>query len=117
MFVTLSEREFDSVITRFKGLVYEYNSKIKEYNVYLKPFHVVSKGSKRYFYIGKYWYKLEKINGKLKWIYLGKEKPIKEMPEPPRFPEATIIKEENKFIVDEKILEELRALVELNQLY
>ncbi|MCI2415278.1 MAG: hypothetical protein MPF33_08590 [Candidatus Aramenus sp.] len=111
MFVALNEREFDDVITRFKELVYEYNSKIKEYNVYLKPFHVVNKGGKRYFYIGKYWYKLERINGKLKWIYLGKEKPIKEMPEPPRFPEVTIIKAENKYIVDDKIFKELRASV------
>lgn len=104
MFIKIDEKQFDNIITKFKELVYDYNSKIKVYDVYLKPFHVVHKNGKKYFYIGKYWYKLEKINGKLKWIYLGKEKPVREMPDPPKFPEFTIIKDNNDYLIDEKLL-------------
>ncbi|ACP35801.1 conserved hypothetical protein [Sulfolobus islandicus Y.G.57.14] len=107
MRVKVNEKQFDMIIDKLKLMVYEYNTKIKEYGVYLKPYHIVYKNSKRYIYIGKYWYKLEKIGGKLKWIYLGKTKPIQNMPNPPQIPESTIIKEDNEYIVDEKILYDL----------
>ncbi|MEM0363263.1 MAG: hypothetical protein QXH75_05625 [Sulfolobaceae archaeon] len=102
--VKIDEKQFDSVITKLKMLVYDYNTKIKEYGVYLKPYHIVYKNGKKYIYIGKYWYKLEKIGGKLRWIYLGKKKPIESMPNPPDIPPITIIKDDNKYIVDQEFL-------------
>ncbi|MDT7860760.1 MAG: hypothetical protein RRA45_00850 [Saccharolobus sp.] len=104
MLVQVDEKQFDKIIDKLKMLVYEYNTKIKEYGVYLKPYHIVYKNGRKYIYIGKYWYRLEKIGGKLKWIYLGKRKPLENMPNPPDIPSLTIIKEDNKYIVDEEIL-------------
>ncbi|ARM75795.1 hypothetical protein [Acidianus manzaensis] len=104
MLIRVEEKEFDKIFTRLKEMIYEYNSKISGTDVYLKPFHIVYKNGKKYIYIGKYWYKLEKINGKVKWIYLGKQKPINNLPDPPKFPEITIIKDEKSYIVDDEIL-------------
>ncbi|MCY0882713.1 MAG: hypothetical protein OWQ50_02655 [Acidianus infernus] len=104
MLVRLEEKEFYKIFSKLKEQVYEYNSKISGSEVYLKPYHVVYKNGKKYIYIGKYWYKLEKYNGKIKWIYLGKEKPLANLPDPPKFPEFTIIKDEKSYIVDEKFL-------------
>ncbi|EHP69586.1 MAG: hypothetical protein RXS23_03150 [Metallosphaera yellowstonensis] len=108
MLIRMTERQFDQILTRLKSFVYEYNSRITRYDVYLKPFHIVYKKGKKYIYIGKYWYKLEKMNGKLKWIYLGKEKPIPELPDPPRVPEITIIKEDSEYVFDDSLLKQLK---------
>ncbi|QKQ99793.1 hypothetical protein GWK48_04770 [Metallosphaera tengchongensis] len=107
MQVRMLEKEFDGILSSLKSLVYEYNSKIKQYNVYLKPFHVVYKNGKKYIYIGKYWYKLEKFNGKLKWIYLGKTKPMEQLPDPPQLPEITIVKDETSYTFDDSLLNQL----------
>lgn len=104
MLIRIEEKEFDKIFTKLKELVYEYNSKISGTDIYLKPFHIVYKNNKKYIYIGKYWYKLERYNGKIKWIYLGKQKPISNLPDPPKLPEATIIKDEKSYIVDDSIL-------------
>ncbi|MFP3260106.1 MAG: hypothetical protein RXQ22_04315 [Sulfolobus sp.] len=110
MLVKIPEKVFDEVISKLKAKVYEYNSKIKEFGVYLKPYHLVYKNGKKYVYIGKYWYRLEKINGKLKWIYLGKSKPIENMPDPPSIPDYTIIVDNDGwYVVDKKILDELKG--------
>jgi hypothetical protein len=75
-------------ISDLKRLVYEYNTKIRGYGVYLKPYHIVYRNGKKYIYIGRYWYKLERKNGKQKWIYLGKEKPLPNLPDPPELPKV-----------------------------
>ncbi|ADI31727.1 hypothetical protein [Staphylothermus hellenicus] len=80
--------------------IYEYNNIVKNYGYYLKPIHVVVKksgsGAVKYYYYGRYWYRLEYTRGnkrKLKWIYIGKEKPDKKLPDPPTNPlEGTVIK-------------------------
>ena len=77
-------------ISDLKRLVYEYNTKIRGYGVYLKPYHIVYKNGKKYIYIGRYWYKLERKNGKQKWVYLGKEKPLPNLPDPPELPKVRI---------------------------
>ncbi|BCS91912.1 hypothetical protein [Metallosphaera javensis (ex Sakai et al. 2022)] len=108
MQIRMTEREFDKVLSALKSLVYDYNTKIREYGVYLKPFHVVYKKGKRYIYIGKYWYRLEKLNGKLKWIYLGKAKPLEQLPDPPSLPESTIVREDSVYVFDDSLLNQLK---------
>lgn len=74
---------------------------IKNYGVYLKPVHIVikksSQNTKVYHYYGRYWYKVVYENGKLRWIYIGKEKPFLELPDPPLNPLLVI-----KIIASEK---------------
>ncbi|MEM3863658.1 MAG: hypothetical protein QW699_04110 [Metallosphaera sp.] len=113
MLVRMNEKEFSNVLSILKYLVYEYNTRIKEHGIYLKPFHVVYKKQKRYIYIGKYWYKLEKINGKLKWIYLGRAKPLMLLPDPPYIPDTTIVKEESGYVFDDLILNQLKGHIAL----
>ncbi|QIW23216.1 hypothetical protein EWF20_03030 [Sulfolobus sp. S-194] len=108
MLVKVPERVFDEVLRKLKIQVYEYNSRIKEYGIYLKPYHIVYKNGKQYIYIGKYWYKLDKKDGKLKWIYLGKKKPAQYLPDPPAIPDYTIIKDIEGYIIDEKALDEIK---------
>jgi len=79
--------------------IYVYNNKIKHTGYYLKPVHIVvktkSNGEKiKYYYYGRYWYRLEKANGnKIKWIYIGKSKPSPELPDPPENPlEGLVLK-------------------------
>jgi hypothetical protein len=81
----------DSLLDYYRQQLYNYNSMIKGYGVYLKPLHIVVKNSlseskKIYYYFGRYWYKLKAINGKLKWIYMGREKPLDSLPDPPTNP-------------------------------
>lgn len=83
--------------------IYEYNNIVKNYGYYLKPVHIVVKKSGnetvKYYYYGRYWYRIEYVKGKkkrLKWIYVGKEKPDKKLPDPPNNPfEGTVIKIRN----------------------
>ncbi|MEL9939848.1 MAG: hypothetical protein QW632_03780 [Ignisphaera sp.] len=67
--------------------LYEYNRMIKSYGVYLKPMHIVVKksatGLKTYYYFGRYWYRIETVNSRVKWIYLGSRKPFENIPDPP----------------------------------
>ncbi|NON63121.1 MULTISPECIES: hypothetical protein [Acidianus] len=108
MLVKIDEKSFDEILSKLKQEVYEYNTFIKGSDIYLKPFHIVYRNDKKYIYIGKYWYKLQKINGKIKWIYLGKKKPANNLPDPPRLPEVTIIKEERDYIIDNELLNHLK---------
>ncbi len=48
-----------------------------------------------------------KVNGKLKWIYLGRSKPIGEMPDPPSLVNFTIVMEGNTYILDERMLNKI----------
>jgi hypothetical protein len=109
MQIKLDEKTFTEVLSKLKKMIYEYNSKIKEFGIYLKPYHAVYKNNRKYIYIGKYWYKLEWNKGRLKWIYLGKRKPIEGIPDPPKVPEATIIIDsDGNYIVESKLIDELR---------
>lgn len=83
------------LIDVYKTALYAYNTAIKSYDVYLKPVHIVVK--KRgdavvvYHYYGKYWYRIRYEKGKLKWIYLGRERPLPDLPNPPVNP-LTVVK-------------------------
>ncbi len=67
--------------------IYEYNDRIRSTGYYLKPIHIVKKhlgsDTRTYYYFGRYWYKLIKTGSRIKWIYIGKEKPDPKLPEPP----------------------------------
>ncbi|MDK6027839.1 hypothetical protein QPL79_00460 [Ignisphaera sp. 4213-co] len=80
----------DYLLDFYKVQLYEYNSMIKGYGVYLKPMHIVTKksakGEKIYYYFGRYWFKIEVKNSKIKWIYLGCKKPFDQLPDPPMNP-------------------------------
>lgn len=84
-----------TLIDEYRTALYNYNTMIKKYGVYLKPIHIVvkktSEGAKVYHYYGKYWYKVIYSNGRLRWIYIGKEKPFPELPNPPLNP-ITVVK-------------------------
>lgn len=86
--------------------IYNYNSLIKPKGYYLKPVHIVTRylpdGTKiTYYYYGRYWYRLEKdpATKKLKWKYLGKEKPDPSLPDPPPFQlEGLVIKKYESYV-------------------
>jgi len=70
----------------YKLKLYEYNSLISKWRIKLKPVHIVCSRGKKYVYLGRYWYRVEYSSGKLKWVYLGKEKPFEHLPDPPLNP-------------------------------
>ncbi len=107
MLVRVPKENVEGFLDKLRVKVYWYNSKIKEYEVYLKPYHIVYKNDRKYIYIGKYWYKVTKVNGKLRWIYLGRKKPLDEMPDPPALVNFTIMMEGDSYIVDEKMLDQI----------
>ncbi len=82
--------------------LYKYNSMIRDRGFYLKPKHVVVKntreGKVKYIYLGRYWYTIKYIGkragvSRIKWIYVGKEKPDPSLPDPPIHPlEGVVIK-------------------------
>ncbi len=60
---------------------------------YLKPVHyayytTASGERRRYTYIGRYWYRLERRGGRIRWKYVGREKPreLEGYPDPPPNP-------------------------------
>lgn len=71
------------LIDLYRSKLYEYNRIVRRWGLILKPVHIVISKGKTYFYYGKYWYRLEKRGTRLKWIYVGKTKPLKEIPDPP----------------------------------
>lgn len=79
-----------TLIDIYKTALYSYNTLLKSYGLYLKPLHIVVKknlyNTKVYHYYGRYWYKVIYRNGKLKWVYVGKNKPSPELPDPPANP-------------------------------
>ena len=83
------------IVEEFLRELYDYNSVVKQYGYYLKPYHVVTyktaSGVKKYYYYGRYWYKVRYVGKKgrtslVKWEYVGREKPLRELPDPPRHP-------------------------------
>ncbi|MEZ0393840.1 MAG: hypothetical protein ABWK00_02160 [Desulfurococcaceae archaeon] len=77
------------IINEYTKQIYEYNNIAKQRSYYLKPVHITVRtekdGSKsKYYYYGRYWYKLERDGGRIRWIYLGKAKPDPSLPDPPR---------------------------------
>jgi len=96
------------LFTPYRRRIYEYNSLIRETGYYLKPIHVVVKKvdntRSKYVYFGRYWYRVVRNpNGRIQWIYVGREKPDPQLPEPPLnpFEGLRIIVYEDDVIVDE----------------
>jgi len=108
----ISIKESPSILAKFNLIMgeilpvfYEYNNIVKQKGFYLKPVHVVvrklqDKGIVKYYYYGRYWYKIEKEpGGKIKWIYIGKNKPLPELPDPPKNPlEGVVVKVYNETV-------------------
>ncbi|MEM4717932.1 MAG: hypothetical protein QXE81_04130 [Desulfurococcaceae archaeon] len=95
-------RKLNLVIGEILPVFYEYNNQIRNRGVYLKPVHIVVRRLQdgsiiKYYYYGRYWYKLEKdFNKRLKWIYIGREKPFPDLPDPPLNPiEGLVVKKYN----------------------
>ena len=74
------------LIDIYRTKLYEYNRVIRKWGLILKPVHIVIAKGRTYLYYGKYWYRLEKQGSKLRWVYVGKSKPLKELPDPPTNP-------------------------------
>jgi len=116
LFVKLSEKEFDEILSKLKMLVYEYNTKLKDFKIWLKPYHSVKHDKNRvYYYIGRYWFKIYYKDGRVHWIYLGNKKPLPYLPDPPAIPKVTIIKIDNYFYVLQQDLEKLKRFLESGQ--
>ena len=81
--------EFRRAVERVLRVVYEFNSRLKVRGVYLKPVHRVyrTEGGVRavYEYYGRYWWRLERRGGRLRWRYLGRRPPLG-VPEAPGHP-------------------------------
>ncbi len=87
--------EFQRILDEYKLKLYRYNRSIRRLGYYLKPVHIVYKRSLgrvvKYVYYGRYWYRLEYVGKKgrtsrIKWVYVGREKPLPEIPNPPEHP-------------------------------
>lgn len=111
-------RKISLIVGETLPVYYEYNNRIKHLGLYLKPIHMVTRKSAdgsivKYYYYGRYWYKIEKTpDGRIRWIYIGKEKPVPTLPDPPANPlEGVVVKvhDDNVEIVfaNEEILKRL----------
>jgi len=110
----------NTFLETYKVRLYEYNRKVSKFGVYLKPLHIVTKQyantTRTYYYYGRYWYKLIRKDGRLKWIYLGTNKPYTHLPDPPLNP-LTLIeirsRENNSciYVIDNEI--SFRSLIEI----
>lgn len=94
--------------------IYEYNSRIRPTGYYLKPVHVTVRRLDdgtvvKYYYYGRYWYKLEKTSpSRIKWVYVGRTKPRPDLPDPPPHPlEGVVVKRYNGHVEIEFANEEL----------
>ncbi len=97
--VKISMSEIEKLLRDYTMKIREYNKKIKKSGYYLKPVHIVIKkvrGETRvYRYYGRYWWRvlyLGKKKGRsiIRWVYIGKEKPVG-LEEPPRNPLEGIV--------------------------
>ncbi len=113
-------RTINDIISGYTQKIYEYNNIVRKKGYYLKPVHIVVKKRKdgtrvKYYYYGRYWYRIEiRKNGssQIKWIYLGKEKPDKDLPDPPKNPlEGLVVRVDNEGISLNKSLHEILRLV------
>jgi len=100
----------------YRVRIYEYNDKIKDSGYYLKPLHIVHKvvgGRKlKYLYFGRYWYRVIRRRGKIRWVYVGRDKPDPHLPDPPisPFEGLGILVEGEDVLVDEKTYEALSRI-------
>ncbi len=87
----------EQMIEEYKKEIYRYNTLIRSAGYYLKPLHIVVKRfgneQRTYYYIGRYWWKIvyagkKGKTSKVKWIYIGREKPmeLRTYPDPPPNP-------------------------------
>lgn len=71
--------------------LYSYTESLRGTGYYLKPLHRVYRRDPEagvkviYEYYGRYWWRLERRRGRLRWRYVGREPPPG-VPEPPRHP-------------------------------
>jgi len=100
----------------YRERIYAYNSRIRDSGYYLKPIHIVYKNVNnrryKYLYFGRYWYRVIKKGKRVKWVYIGREKPDPHLPDPPLSPfeGISIIVDNNDVIVDEltfKVINEI----------
>ncbi len=111
-----------SIFTPYRVRIYAYNSQIRDTGYYLKPVHMVYKkleGRKvKYMYFGRYWYRVYRAReggrSKIKWIYVGRDKPDPQLPEPPINPleGIAVIVDGDDVLVDEKAF---NALTQITQ--
>lgn len=104
----------------YRRKIYEYNESIKDSGYYLKPVHVVIKKSMnfKYLYFGRYWYRVIRGEGRrLRWIYVGREKPDPNLPEPPLnpFEGLKIIVDGNDVVVDDYVYRVLVSRFKLDK--
>ncbi|MEM1750607.1 MAG: hypothetical protein QW369_05150 [Desulfurococcaceae archaeon] len=88
-------RIYEEAIENYKKELYSYNNAIRHYGYYLKPMHIVCRrtrsGLVKYIYYGRYWYKVKYLGkyrgtSKVKWVYVGRNKPDPRLPDPPIHP-------------------------------
>ena len=111
-----------SIFSPYRKRIYKYNEEIKDSGYYLKPIHVVYRlleGRKlKYVYFGRYWYRVyktrEKERTKLRWIYVGRDKPDPHLPEPPINPleGLAVVVDGEDILVDKKTFEALVKIAE-----
>ena len=109
----------------YRTRIYKYNSTIRESGYYLKPLHIVYKvvqGRKlKYIYFGRYWYRVykapaegkqKKAKSRIKWLYIGRDKPDPHLPDPPINPleGIAVIVDGNDVLVDERTFEALTKI-------
>jgi len=112
-------KKINLVLSDYLIEIYDYNNIAKQKGFYLKPVHIVvkKKGDKKikYYYYGRYWYKIEYRKGKgskIKWIYMGKSKPDPTLPDPPKNPlEGLVIRLSEDSITITAPSEEIYRLV------
>ena len=99
-----------------KRAVYSYNTVIRGSGYYLKPVHYVYKRSREgrvrvYEYYGRYWWRLTRSGGRVKWRYVGTRKPPG-LPDPPRtgLEGLRIIRDGSDIIVDCWVIEKFSDL-------
>jgi len=104
----------NALLEVYRLKLYEYNRRISTFKVYLKPLHIVIKQhgnrTKIYYYYGRYWYKVFRKDGKLKWLYLGCTKPYDFLPDPPLNPLTLIEMKHNNNLVCVYIVNDKKAL-------
>jgi hypothetical protein len=83
-------RALDPILADLKRVFYEYNRVIRGTGYYLKPVHKVYKrvgGLVRvYEYYGRYWWRLTRRGGRLRYVYSGTIKPRGVPVDPPSNP-------------------------------
>ena len=116
-------RRVREALERYREQLYHYNSMISPLGFYLKPVHyayyTTADGERRrYVYLGRYWYRVEKRGGKTRLRYVGREKPreLEGVPDPPLNPLEGLrfarIGESDDILLDFETYEKFRWLFE-----